>query len=133
MASSDLKPTLSELGARVKELAETLERHLKEAEVVPPTLAADSPVNISKFTAEIFMTKQSLADALNDLSIVSQGPSESVFNYAHNVRKVFLFGAELGDVVTSIELRGEKGMFKILGKKSADLARRSQMSQLSTY
>lgn len=85
MASANLRPTLSELGARVKELSETLERLLKESEVEAPTLAADSPVNISKFTPEIFTTKQHLQDAMNDLSIISQGPSESVFNYAHNV------------------------------------------------
>ncbi|KAK3215427.1 hypothetical protein GRF29_19g3282406 [Pseudopithomyces chartarum] len=84
MASANLRPTLSELGARVKELSETLERLLKESEVEAPTLAADSPVNISKFTPEIFTTKQHLQDAMNDLSIISQGPSESVFNYAHN-------------------------------------------------
>ncbi|KAJ4297616.1 hypothetical protein N0V90_005509 [Kalmusia sp. IMI 367209] len=84
MASANLKPTLSELGARVKELSETLERLLKESEVEAPTLAADSPVNISKFTPEIFTTKQHLQDAINDLSIISQGPSESVFNYVHN-------------------------------------------------
>lgn len=84
-ASSDLKPTLSELGAKVKELSETLERLLKESEVEAPTLAADSPVNISKFTPEIFTTKQALQDVMSDLSIISQGPSESVFNYAHNV------------------------------------------------
>jgi hypothetical protein len=85
MVSSDLKPTLSELGVRVKELSETLERLLKESDIEAPTLAADSPVNISKFTPDIFMTKQKLQDAMNDLSIISQGPSESVFNYAHNV------------------------------------------------
>ncbi|KAF9738301.1 hypothetical protein PMIN02_012901 [Paraphaeosphaeria minitans] len=84
MASSDLRPTLSELGARVKELSETLERLLWESEVEAPTLAPDSPVNMSKFTPEIFTTKQKLQDAMNDLSIISQGPSESVFNYAHN-------------------------------------------------
>lgn len=84
MASVNLKPTLSELGARVKELSETLERLLKESEVEAPTLDADSPVNISKFTPEIFTTKQHLQDAISDLSIISQGPSESVFNYAHN-------------------------------------------------
>ncbi|KAF1978268.1 S-adenosyl-L-methionine-dependent methyltransferase [Bimuria novae-zelandiae CBS 107.79] len=84
MASSNLRPTLSELGAKVKELSETLEHLLKESEVEPPTLAADSPINISKFTPEIFTTKQHLQDAMNDLSIISQGPSESVFNYAHN-------------------------------------------------
>ncbi|KAF2475192.1 S-adenosyl-L-methionine-dependent methyltransferase [Lindgomyces ingoldianus] len=80
----DLKPTLSSLGSRIKELAESLERHLRENGVEAPTLAADSPINISKFTPEIFTIKQQLADALNDLSIISQGPSESVFNYAHN-------------------------------------------------
>lgn len=85
MASSDLRPTLSELGARVKELSETLERLLKESDVKAPTLAPDSPINISKFTPEIFTTKQKLQDAINDLSIISQGPSESVFNFVHNV------------------------------------------------
>ncbi|KAF2265350.1 S-adenosyl-L-methionine-dependent methyltransferase [Lojkania enalia] len=85
MAASDLKPTLSGLGAQVKELSETLERLLKENSIEAPTLAADSPINISKYTSEIFVTKQKLQDSMNDLSIISQGPSESVFNYCHNV------------------------------------------------
>ncbi|KAF2737468.1 S-adenosyl-L-methionine-dependent methyltransferase [Polyplosphaeria fusca] len=85
MVDADLRPTLGSLGAKIKDLAESYERLLKENEIEAPTLAADSPVNISKFTPELFMTKQKLADAMNDLSIISQGPSESVFNYAHNV------------------------------------------------
>ena len=85
MANTSLSPTLSELGTRVKELSETLERLLKENDVDAPTLEANGPVNISKYTPEIFTTKQLLQDAMNDLSIISQGPSESVFNYAHNV------------------------------------------------
>lgn len=83
--TDDLRPTLSSLGAKVKDLAERLEQHLKDNDVAAPTLAADSPINISKHTSEIFLTKQLLADALSDLAIVSQGPSESVFNYCHNV------------------------------------------------
>jgi len=90
MSSLSLKPTLSELGARIKELSEELERLLKENDVEAPTLAADSPANISKFTPDIFTTKQLLQDTMNDLSIISQGPSESVFNYAHNVRLLHL-------------------------------------------
>lgn len=89
MANSGLSSTLKELGARVKELSETLASLLEENDVVAPTLAANSPVNISKYTPEIFTTKQLLQDAMADLSIISQGPSESVFNYAHNVSSLW--------------------------------------------
>ncbi|KAF2109815.1 S-adenosyl-L-methionine-dependent methyltransferase [Lophiotrema nucula] len=81
--SDKLRPSLSTLGAKVKELSEQLEQLYKDAKAPVPTLAADSPA--STFTGEIFVVKQKLADAMNDLNIISQGPNESVFNYCHNV------------------------------------------------
>ncbi|KAI1587178.1 hypothetical protein PtrCC142_012130 [Pyrenophora tritici-repentis] len=55
-----------------------------ETEKVPPvTLEADSPVKYKNVSGEVFMLRQSLEDALKDMWILSQGPSDSVFNYVH--------------------------------------------------
>ncbi|KAI1212480.1 sterigmatocystin 8-O-methyltransferase [Annulohypoxylon truncatum] len=78
------QPTLNELAAKITELSETFTRFLKENNVPEPTFAADSPTSYSNLSAEIFMTRQHLLDALTDMWYLTQGPSESVFNYVHN-------------------------------------------------
>ena len=79
------QPTLNELAVKITELSETFTRYLKENNVPEPTFAADSPTRYSNLSAEIFMTRQHLLDALTDMWYLTQGPSESIFNYAHNV------------------------------------------------
>ncbi|KAI1096292.1 sterigmatocystin 8-O-methyltransferase [Rostrohypoxylon terebratum] len=78
------QPTLNELAAKITELSETFTRFLKENNVPEPTFAADSPTSYSNLSAEIFMTRQYLLDALTDMWYLTQGPSESIFNYVHN-------------------------------------------------
>ncbi|EEP81703.1 conserved hypothetical protein [Uncinocarpus reesii 1704] len=80
---ADTQPTLSDLAAKITELSETFTRHLRENDVQPPTFAANSPISYSKLTPEMFYIRQMLADALMDMWYLTQGPSESIFNYVH--------------------------------------------------
>ncbi|KAI0011819.1 sterigmatocystin 8-O-methyltransferase [Xylariaceae sp. FL0662B] len=80
---TDSQPTLSGLAAKITELSETFARYLKENNIPQPTFAADSPISYSNLSAEMFMTRQQLSDALMDMWYLTQGPSESVFNYVH--------------------------------------------------
>jgi hypothetical protein len=84
MANS--QPTLIELAAKVTELSETFTKYLKENNVPQITFAADSPVSYSNMAPETFTLRQTLIDTLQDMWILTQGPSESVFNYVHSVR-----------------------------------------------
>lgn len=75
--------TLNSLADQIKELAAKMTKQL-EAEKIPPiTLEADSPIKYERLPGDIFFTRQLLEDALKDMWILSQGPSESVFNYVH--------------------------------------------------
>jgi hypothetical protein len=89
MATSDQpsqsQPTLLELAAKVTELSQTLTNYLKENDVPAPTFAADSPTSYSNLSPEMFMTRQILTDTLMDMWYLTQGPSESIFNYVHSV------------------------------------------------
>ncbi|KAI1375063.1 sterigmatocystin 8-O-methyltransferase [Hypoxylon crocopeplum] len=80
---ADSQPTLNSLAAKITELSETFTRYLKEKNVQEPTFAADSPTSYSNLSPEIFMTRQFLLDALTDMWYLTQGPSESIFNYVH--------------------------------------------------
>lgn len=82
----DTKPTLNELAAKITELAATFTDQLRENKIPQATFAADSVSSYEGITSEMFMTRQMLNDALNDMYILSQGPTESVYNYVHNVR-----------------------------------------------
>lgn len=84
MANS--QPTLVELAAKVTELSETFTKYLKENNVPAPTFAADSPTSYKDLGPEVFTLRQTLIDTLQDMWILTQGPSESVFNYVHSVR-----------------------------------------------
>lgn len=83
---AETQPTLNSLAAKISELSETFTKYLKENNIPAPTFAADSPVNYSGLSHEMFMTRQVLLDAVSDLWLLAQGPSESIFNYAHCVR-----------------------------------------------
>jgi hypothetical protein len=75
--------TLNSLADQIKELATKMTKQL-EAEKVPPiTLEADSPTKYERLPGDLFLIRQQLEDALKDMWILSQGPSESVFNYVH--------------------------------------------------
>lgn len=75
--------TLNSLADQIKELAAKMTKQL-EAEKIPPiTLEADSPIKYERLPGDLFFTRQLLEDALKDMWILSQGPSESVFNYVH--------------------------------------------------
>lgn len=84
------QPTLNSLAAKIAELSQTLTQTLKDNDVAQPTFAADSPISYSKLTPDMFTLRQQLADSLNDLWYLSQGPSESIFNYVHCVRPPLL-------------------------------------------
>ncbi|OTB08661.1 hypothetical protein M426DRAFT_316674 [Hypoxylon sp. CI-4A] len=84
MADSQPQPTLNSLAAKITELSETFTRYLRDNNVPEPTFAADSPTSYTNLSPEIFMTRQLLTDALSDMWYLTQGPSESIFNYVHN-------------------------------------------------
>tara|TARA_R110002003_G_scaffold109_6_gene9179 strand:- start:2683 stop:3657 length:975 start_codon:yes stop_codon:yes gene_type:complete len=75
--------TLNSLADQIKELAAKMTKELEANKVPPVTLEADSPIKYSSLPGDLFMTRQLLEDALKDMWILSQGPSESVFNYVH--------------------------------------------------
>ncbi|OAX79556.1 hypothetical protein ACJ72_06121 [Emergomyces africanus] len=80
---TETEPTLNGLAAKITELSETLTKLLQEKNIPAPTFAADSPTSYVNQTPEIFMIRQRLLDALNDMGYLTQGPSESIFNYVH--------------------------------------------------
>jgi hypothetical protein len=75
--------TLNSLADQIKELAAKMTKQLEAEKIPPVTLEADSPIRYERFPGDLFMTRQLLEDALKDMWILSQGPSESVFNYVH--------------------------------------------------
>lgn len=83
---SEAQPTLISLAAKVTELSQNFTKYLEDNGIPAPSLAAESPTSYSGLNAESFILRQQLLDALNDMWILTQGPSESIFNYVHNVR-----------------------------------------------
>ncbi|KND91784.1 6-hydroxytryprostatin B O-methyltransferase [Tolypocladium ophioglossoides CBS 100239] len=75
--------TLNDLAAKITELTETLSRFLTDNSIPEPSFAADSPTSYTGLTAESFMVRQALFDALMDMIYLTQGPSESIFNFVH--------------------------------------------------
>jgi hypothetical protein len=75
--------TLNSLADQIKELAAKMTTQLEVEKIPPITLEADSPTKYERLPGDLFMTRQLLEDALKDMWILSQGPSESVFNYVH--------------------------------------------------
>ncbi|KAK1565971.1 O-methyltransferase [Colletotrichum navitas] len=80
----DTQPTLKELAAKITELAAAFTKQLQANNIPQATFAADSVSSYEGITGEMFITRQTLNDALNDMYILSQGPTESVYNYVHN-------------------------------------------------
>ncbi|KAI5919442.1 sterigmatocystin 8-O-methyltransferase [Camillea tinctor] len=84
MADSQ-QPTLNSLAAKITELSGTLTKYLEENKIQAPTFSEDSPTSYTGLSPEIFMTRQVLLDAITDMWYLTQGPSESIFNYVHSV------------------------------------------------
>ncbi|KLJ05406.1 hypothetical protein EMPG_11125 [Blastomyces silverae] len=80
---TETQPTLNGLAAKITELSETFTKLLQEKNIPEPTFAADSPTSYVGLTAESFLIRQKLLDAVNDMWYLTQGPSESIFNYVH--------------------------------------------------
>lgn len=85
MAQPKEAPTLNVLAAKISDLTAKFSTFLKDNEIPEPTFAADSPTSYTGLTAESFMLRQALFDSLMDLIYLTQGPSESIFNYVHTV------------------------------------------------
>lgn len=79
------QPTFSELLAKVNDLSASFTKYLSGNGIPIPTFEADSPTQYDGLTSEAFVLRQQLLDHLTDLQYLVQGPSESIFNYAHNV------------------------------------------------
>ncbi|KAI3320974.1 S-adenosyl-L-methionine-dependent methyltransferase [Xylariaceae sp. AK1471] len=73
------------LAADITKLADSFASSLQENNLPEASFAADSPMNHAGLTADMFMTKQMLCDKLADMWYLVQGPSESIYNYVHNV------------------------------------------------
>ncbi|KAK0387710.1 hypothetical protein NLU13_3955 [Sarocladium strictum] len=78
------QPTLNELAAQVASLTRDFSSYLEKNKIPEPTLAADSPTSYTGLDGDSFILRQKLLDAINDLSYLVSGPSESIFNYVHN-------------------------------------------------
>ena len=79
------QPTYSELLAKVNELSASFTQYLSSNNIPLPTFEADSPTQYDGLSSEAFVMRQRLLDHLQDLQYLVSGPSESIFNYAHNV------------------------------------------------
>ncbi|KAF9700108.1 hypothetical protein EKO04_002059 [Ascochyta lentis] len=75
--------TLLTVAAKITEYAQQLTKELEAGKVPPVTLEADSPIKYASLPGNSFFIRQQLEDALKDMYILSQGPSESTFNYCH--------------------------------------------------
>jgi hypothetical protein len=84
--------TLNDLAAKVTNLAAQFTTFLADNKIPAPNFSALSPTSYTGLTSESFLLRQKLLDALNDMWILTQGPSESIFNYCHNVSLSFLGG-----------------------------------------
>lgn len=80
--------SLTSLAEQITELTKAFTAQLKQGNVAEPSFAADSPTRYDGLSAEMFMTRQKLLDAVTDMWFMTQGPSESIFNYAHTVRLI---------------------------------------------
>ena len=87
----DEQPTLNSLAAKISSLSNELSTYLAKNNIPAPSFAADSPTSYAGLSHEMFMTRQVLLDAVQDLWYLAQGPSESIFNYAHCVSLCSLF------------------------------------------
>ncbi|TGJ81935.1 hypothetical protein E0Z10_g6821 [Xylaria hypoxylon] len=81
MAESQLRA----LAAEITKLADSFATSLQEKGLPEASFSVDSPISHKGITAEMFMTRQTLSDKLTDMWYLVQGPSESIYNYVHNV------------------------------------------------
>jgi hypothetical protein len=84
MADSE-QPTLASLSAKISELSGALSKFYEQQNLPLVSFAADSPSRYNELSPEMFMVRQNLLDALNDMTYLAQGPADSIFNYAHSV------------------------------------------------
>lgn len=77
--------SLNSLAAKITELAARMTKQLEADKVPAVTLEADSPIKYERLPEGFFMARQEMEDALKDMYVLSQGPSESVFNWVHTV------------------------------------------------
>lgn len=77
--------TLNGVASQISDLAQSLTKLLQDANVPQPSFAADGPTRYEGLDEAMFMTRQKLLDAVTDMWYLTQGPSESIFNYAHSV------------------------------------------------
>jgi hypothetical protein len=80
--------TLLSVAAKITEYAQQLTKELEAGNIPPVTLDADSPIKYDSLPGNAFFVRQQLEDALKDMYILSQGPSESTFNYCHTVSRL---------------------------------------------
>lgn len=92
---SDSQTTLKSIATRIQELADTLTKSLEENKVPPCTFSKDSPPTYATASPEIYMQRQTLIETLLDMVYLTQGPQESIFNYAHGVSILVLTKARL--------------------------------------
>jgi hypothetical protein len=88
---AESQPTLASLAAKIGSLAETLTKSLQDNNVPPCTFDIDSPPSYATASSDIYMQRQTLIQTLTDMIYLTQGPQESIFNYAHNVSYHFHF------------------------------------------
>ncbi|KAK5633250.1 hypothetical protein RRF57_008964 [Xylaria bambusicola] len=81
MAVSQLRA----LAAEITKLADSFAGSLEEKGLPEASFNVDSPMKHEGITAEMFITRQTLCDKLSDMWYLVQGPSESIYNYVHNV------------------------------------------------
>jgi hypothetical protein len=79
------QPTLNGLAKKIQDLTQSLTESLENNDVAPCTFAVDSPATYATASPEIFMMRQTLIETLQDMIYLTQGPNESIFNYAHSV------------------------------------------------
>lgn len=87
MAESQLRA----LAAEINKLADSFASSLQENKLPEASFAVDSPMSHKGITADMFMARQTLCDKLMDMWYLVQGPSESIYNYVHNVRRSSLY------------------------------------------
>ncbi|KAJ3495831.1 hypothetical protein NLG97_g3105 [Lecanicillium saksenae] len=71
------------LAAQIAELAAGFTKSLAEANIAEPDFTSKSPISYDGLSPEMFLRRQELLDKITDIWYLVQGPSESIFNYAH--------------------------------------------------
>lgn len=88
---ADSQPTLNSLAAKITELSQKLTSSLEENNVPLCNFSVDSPAAYETHNPDIYMQRQTLIETLTDMIYLTQGPQESIFNYAHSVSVLIRF------------------------------------------